>query len=154
MKKQNLKNFCVSAALLTLFVLWTVLVKTVDVRPLGAEGTSIGFSAVNLFVHKLVGTNMTLYTITDWLGLVPIAFALGFALLGLAEWISRKSLFKVDARLFVLGAFYITVAAVFLFFEEVIINYRPVLIEGVLEASYPSSTTMLSLCIMPTAAIR
>ena len=27
------------------------------------------------------------------------------------------------------------------------------LIEGVLEASYPSSTTLLTLCVMPTAAI-
>ena len=35
-----------------------------------------------------------------------------------------------------------------------VINYRPVLINGVLEASYPSSTTMLTMCVMPTLAMR
>ena len=30
------------------------------------------------------------------------------------------------------------------------INYRPILINGVLEASYPSSTTLLVLSVMPT----
>lgn len=39
-------------------------------------------------------------------------------------------------------------------FEKVVINYRPVLIEGVLEASYPSSTTMLTPCVIPTAILQ
>jgi undecaprenyl-diphosphatase len=45
-------------------------------------------------------------------------------------------------------------AAAYLFFEIFVINYRPVLIEGILEASYPSSTTLLAMCVMPTAAIQ
>ena len=35
-------------------------------------------------------------------------------------------------------------------FEIYPINYRPILIQGVMEASYPSSTTLLVLCVMPT----
>ena len=42
----------------------------------------------------------------------------------------------------------------YIFFEMVVINYRPTLIDGYLETSYPSSTTMLVTCVMPTAAIQ
>ena len=148
------KIFLVGSLSLLAFVAWTVLVCIVDVAAIGPRGSSVGFSSLNRFVHELTGTNMTLYTITDWLGLVPIAVAFGFAVLGLIQWIKRKSLLSVDRSIFVLGCFYIAVIAVFVFFELVVINYRPVLIEGYLEASYPSSTTMLVMCVMPTAMMQ
>lgn len=140
--------------MLIAFVLWTVAVSFVDVRAIGPRSSEVGFATVNGFVHSLTGVNMTLYNITDWLGLVPIAFVFGFALFGLIQWIGRKSLCKVDYSIFVLGGFYIVVMAVYLLFETVVINYRPVLIDGYLETSYPSSTTMLVLCVMPTALMQ
>ena len=97
---------------------------------------------------------MTLYTITDWLGLVPVAVGFGFAVLGLVQWIRRKNILKVDFSLLALGGFYVLVLAAYLFFESHVINYRPVLIGGILEASYPSSTTMMAMCVMPTAAMQ
>ena len=97
---------------------------------------------------------MSLYTITDWLGLVPICFIIGFGILGLCEWIKRKNLFKVDYSILTLGGFYIIVMALYIFFEMFVINYRPILINGNLEASYPSSTTMLVMCVMPTAIMQ
>ena len=136
------------------FVLWTLLVRFVDVRAIGPEGSSVGFATLNGFVHELTGVNWILYTVTDWLGLVPIAVALGFAVLGLVQLICRKSLVKVDHSLLALGGFYIAVMVAYVFFEIVVINYRPTLIEGILEASYPSSTTMLVMCVMPTAAMQ
>lgn len=105
-------------------------------------------------VHMLTGVHMQLYTITDWLGLVPVAFGFGFALLGLAQWIKRKSILKVDRSILILGAFYIVTLTAYLFFESYVINYRPVMIAGFLEASYPSSTTLLVLCVMPTAIMQ
>ena len=93
---------------------------------------------------------MWLYTVTDWLGLVPIAVALIFAVLGLCQWIKRKNILKVDFSLIILGVYYIVVIIAYIIFEKVVINYRPILIEGYLEASYPSSTTMLVLCVMGT----
>ena len=136
------------------FLLWTVLVRFVDVRAIGPEGSSVGFAALNGYVHELTGVNWLLYTVTDWLGIVPIAVALGFAILGLVQLIKRKSLWKVDHSILALGVFYIVVMAAYIFFEVVVINYRPTLIDGYLEASYPSSTTMLVMCVMPTAAMQ
>ncbi|MBQ5837189.1 MAG: phosphatase PAP2 family protein, partial [Clostridia bacterium] len=151
MKKKKLR---IAIALLVSFALWTALVRLADVQAIGPEGSVVGFATLNGSVHKLTGVNWILYAVTDWLGLVPIAVALGFAVLGLAQLISRKSLCRVDRSILALGVFYFVVMVAYLFFEAVVINYRPVLIEGQLEASYPSSTTMLVMCVMPTAAIQ
>ena len=143
-----------SLAFLAAFAIWTVLVCCADVQTIGPEGSSVGFAAVNGAFHNLTGVHWTLYTITDWLGLIPIGTALGFAVLGLVQLIQRKALRKVDRSILALGGFYLAVMAFYVLFEKAVVNYRPVLIEGVLEASYPSSTTMLALCVMPTAAIQ
>ena len=137
-----------------MFIIWTLLVCFADVRAIGPRFSRVGFSTLNEFVHTLTGTNMLLYEITDWLGLVPIATALGFAIFGLVQLIKRKSLFKVDYNILALGVFYIIVIWVYILFELVIINYRPVLINGYLEASYPSSTTMLVISVMTTAIMQ
>ena len=148
------KNLYMAAALLAAFVLWTVLIRFVDVRAIGPEGSEVGFSRLNQAVHDLTGVNPALYEITDWLGLLPIATMLFFACLGLAEWISRKSLFRVDRDILALGVLYLALMAAYLLFETVVINYRPTLIEGHLEVSYPSSTTLLVMCVMPTAGMQ
>lgn len=153
-KEKNIKFILTGIALLALFIIWTVLVKCVDVQAIGPNGSTVGFAALNGFVHKLTGVNMVLYDITDWLGLVPLCFAAGFGVLGFVQLIKRKSLLSVDASILILGVFYIAVIALFLFFEACVVNYRPVLIEGVMEASYPSSTTLLVTCVMPTAAMQ
>jgi len=154
LKKESKKYFFVSSVFIAVFAVWTVLVKMVDVKAIGPQGSEVGFAEFNQFVHQLTGVNMRLYIVTDWLGLVPIAVAFRFAVLGLVQWIKRKSLKKVDYSLFVLGGFYTVVILFFVLFESMVINYRPVLIEGILEASYPSSTTLLVMCVMPTAIMQ
>lgn len=136
------------------FILWTAAVTRVDVQAIGPRGSSVGLAAFNGLIHELTGVHMSLYTVTDWLGLAPVCVALGFAALGLVQLVKRKSLFKVDTDILLLGVFYIVVIAAYLFFESHVVNYRPVLINGRLEASYPSSTTMLVLCVMPTAVMQ
>ena len=154
MKKSNQKSFHIAAALLAAFAVWTAAVCLVDVQPIGPQGSSVGFASVNRFFHSLTGVHMSLYTVTDWLSLIPLGFVMGFAMLGLAQWIKRKSLLKVDRSILFLGGFYLVVMAAFAFFEIFAVNYRPVLIGGMLEASYPSSTILLVLCVMPTAALQ
>ena len=154
MKKETKKNFGIAAILLGAFVVWTAAVQLVDVQPIGPQGSTVGFATVNSWVHNLTGVHMALYMVTDWLGLVPIAFAIGFAFLGLSQWMKRKHLKQVDFTILVLGGFYLLVMAAYVLFEVFVINYRPVLINGYLEASYPSSTTMLVLCVMPTTLMQ
>ena len=150
MEKNWKKGLAAGVILLLAFVLWTVLIMTVDVQPIGPRESSVGFAGINGWFHGLTGVHMKIYTVTDWLGLVPIAVCACFGVLGLMQWIKRRSLKKVDPDIILLGIYYILVILGYLFFEMVPINRRPVLIEGVLEASYPSSTTLLVLSVMPT----
>lgn len=152
--KKSRKIFVVAVCFFVLFVLWTLAVRFADVRAIGPLDSKVGMASLNRAFHHLIGVHMALYTITDWLGLVPIALALGFAILGLVQWIRRKKLWTVDFSILALGGFYIVTMAAYILFEYVVINYRPVLIEGVLEASYPSSTTMLVMCVMPAAMMQ
>ena len=154
MKKKTRKNLCAAVWLLAAFVLWTAAVRFIDVEAIGPRGSAVGLASVNRFIHNLTGVHMTLYVLTDWLSLIPLGFMLGFALLVLVQWVKRKQLRQVDYSILVLGGFYLVVLAVYLLFEVAAVNYRPVLIHGVLEVSYPSSTTMLVLCVMPTAAMQ
>ena len=144
------RNLTWGTVLLITFVLWTFLILFVDVQAVGPYGSTVGLAAFNTWFHRLTGVHMTLYAVTDWLGLVPIAVCLCFGCLGLSQLIKRRSLFKVDAVILLLGGYYILVIFGYLFFEMVPINYRPILIDGFLETSYPSSTTLLVLSVMPT----
>ncbi len=148
MKKK--RNLLMGVGLIGAFALWTVLIRRVDVQAVGQNGTKVGFADFNVRFHQLTGVNMTLYTITDWLGLIPVFICLCFGGLGLVQLIKRRSLLRVDSDILLLGVYYVLVIVCYLIFEMIPINYRPVLIEGRLEASYPSSTTLLVLSVMPT----
>ena len=152
--KKSVWNWALPLSLLLAFAVWTMLVRFVDVQAIGPEDSFVGFASLNGAFHRLTGLHMRLYVLTDWLGLVPVAICLGFGILGLCQLLRRKSLAKVDRDLLLLGAFYVLVIGAYLLFESVVINYRPVLIEGRLEVSYPSSTTLLTLCVLPTAALQ
>lgn len=146
------RDLVTETALLAAFVLWTALVQLEDVQPAGQNGTCVGLAAFNVWFHGLTGVHMVLYAITDWLGLVPAAVCLGFGVMGATQLVRRRSLSAVDPDLLLLGVYYVLIAATYLVFEAFPINYRPIPIDGVMEASYPSSTTLLVLGVMPTLA--
>ena len=154
MKRNEKTRLRAGIGFLIAFLLWTALIRCVDVQAAGPNGTKVGFAAFNLWFHKLTGVHMTVYTITDWLGLVPIAVCLGFGMVGLLQLLRRRSLLRVDPDIILLGLYYLLVILAYLAFEMIPINYRPVLINGVLEASYPSSTTLLVLSVMPTLKLQ
>ena len=138
-----------------LTVILIALVSLVDIAPIGEQGTSIGLSHLNQFVFDLFGVNMLWYTITDWLGIAAILTAFAFAVTGLVQLINRRSLLKVDREILSLGGLYIIVIGLYLLFENVIVNYRPIIMPDNThpEASFPSSHTMIVCVIMGSAVM-
>lgn len=147
------KNIITSITMIILAVIYTILVKIIDVAPIGPNNSEVGFSKINGFFHNLLGSNMTIYKITEILGIIPLLMAGIYAIIGLVELIKRKSLTKVDYEIYALAGLYVVVLGLYVFFEKCIINYRPILIDGVLEASYPSSHTLMALCICGSSII-
>lgn len=148
------KNFIISGVLFLLFLLLTILVMKVDVQPIGPQQSTVGLASINQFVNEKFGVHLIWYNITDVLGDVAILVALGFGALGIVQLIKRKSLLKIDMDIILLGIYYVIVIATYVFFEIFIVNYRPIIIDGSLEASFPSSHTLLILCIMITAMLQ
>lgn len=148
------QNKCIIASIifLVLSILFTIAVKNYDVRELGEGGSSVGLAFLNAPFRSIFPGNELFGKISDFalgLALLTVPF---FAFVGLSQLIKQKSLKKVDKSLFVLFGFYAAVALAYLAFEHFVINFRPIYIDGVLEPSYPSSHTLLSICLAFSAA--
>ena len=154
MIRKTKAQFISGIILMAVFILYTVSLSFVDVQPIGPQGSYVAYAGINKAVQEFFGFHTMLYTATGLANRVVMLFVYGFAALGIVQWVKRKSLLRVDSSILVLGVFYILVFAVYMFFEIHIVNYRPVLMHGVLEASYPSSTTLRAACVMPTAMMQ
>ena len=147
------RNLIISILLLMFSIIFIVLLKTVDIKCNAVNNSCIGFATVNQFMFNKIGVNMVWYTITDWLGIIPILMSMVYALVGLKQLIKRKSIKKVDNEIIILGIFYIIVISIYILFEKYIINYRPILLNGFLEASFPSSHTLMTICLCGSSII-
>ena len=147
------KKLIISISLLCLYVLFTISLLFIDRAAIGPNDSVVGYATLNNWFHNLTGVNWLLYDLTDYGGIPPIIMGIGFGILGFIELVKRKSIIKVDFELIMLGILYLVTFVIYLLFEFMVINYRPVLINGFLEASYPSSTTFLSITFMLSSLI-
>lgn len=143
---KNKRNIVLSVFLTIFSGIYVYLVKTVDVRAIGPSKSSVGFAKINKAFMDLVGTNMTIYKLTEIFGLLVFLIVGAYGLVGIVQFFKRKNILKVDREIISVGILYVLMIMVYVFFEKVIINYRPVLIDGELEASFPSSHTILAIC--------
>ncbi|MBO4695916.1 MAG: phosphatase PAP2 family protein [Lachnospiraceae bacterium] len=149
------KHLGIGLGILVLFLVFTVLVKTVDVQPIGRQGTDVGFASINEGFNKFFGENETVYKITEAVGYIGLCAAGIFAVIGLLQLIKRKSLKKVDADILLLGGLYAVLLLCYILFEKIVINYRPVYgTEDALEASFPSTHTLMLLGIMASTVMQ
>ena len=151
--KNKRRNILISIILILIAILFTILVKVIDVKQVGINQTAIGFATINQLIFNYLGVNMTWYYITDYLGIIPILMTIIYFIIVIIQLIKRKSIFKVDKEIIILGIFYIVVILIYILFEKVIINYRPILINNSPEASYPSSHTLMTICICGSSII-
>ncbi|MBQ3660861.1 MAG: phosphatase PAP2 family protein [Firmicutes bacterium] len=150
--RKKVGKACISFAL---FILVIALVTCVDLAPVGPANTSIGLSHLNKAVHDLIGVHMFWYQVTNLLGFWAILCGAVFACIGLKQLIERKSLKQVDAKILALGGLFVLLGVIYVLFEKVVVNCRPVLMEGetVPEASFPSSHTVLAFVIFGAIAM-
>lgn len=150
--KKSRKYLCFAGVFMIFFLLLIAAVKLIDVKPIGPQGSSVGLATLNGKISEILGFSQAWYNITDLLGKVSILIAGFFAVLGLYQLIKRKSLMRVDKDIWLLACVYIVSAIAYIFFEICIVNYRPVILEeNLLEASFPSSHTVLVICFVGTA---
>ena len=150
MKKQRFIDF---AVILAVTILFSILVCFVDVAAIGPVGTKVGFSHINGFFRDMIPLNMVLYRITNLLGYMALLVCCGFAFMGGMQLLQGKSLKKVDRNIIAVGVLYVIVIALYLLFEKVAINYRPVIMpnETAPEASFPSTHAMLATTVFGSA---
>lgn len=145
--KKDKKGLIICIALIIICIIYTLLVKYIDLKAIGPNKSVVGFSHINKAFFRIINVHMSLYKITEILGYIVLLIPVIYVAIGLYELIKRKSIYKVDKEIYLLGCLYVIIFSIYVFFEKFIVNYRPVLIDNSLEASYPSSHTVLALCV-------
>jgi undecaprenyl-diphosphatase len=152
MKKIN-KNFIIGGCLFFVFIVFTILVKFVDVQAIGPIGSKVGLAGLNELY--LVKTSSTLWdNISDIIMAISLLVACLFVVIGIAQWVHRKKFKEIDRNIFIMAGLYIAIIVVYVFFEVVVVNNRPILEKGELVASFPSSHVLISVSILFSALIQ
>ena len=153
LNERDKRNFIITGCIFAAFLLFTILVKTVHVAAIGPQGSEVGFAGINGFFMNHLPYRKFFYKLAEVLGLLVLLVVAAFGVVGVLQLLKGKSLWAVDTRILLLGVFYVIVFILYILFDKIAVNYRPVIIDAAegLEPSYPSSHTMLACCVMSTA---
>lgn len=134
---------------------FTILTCIIDRRAIGPNDTKVGFALINGSFSKAIETHPAWDTFTDILLVIAILAAVSFVVLGVMELIKSKNIFRVDPLILEMAVLYVVVIILYIIFNHVPINYRPVLAEGEteLETSYPSTHVLVICTILGSAMV-
>ena len=133
-----------TGALAAAFILFTALCKTVDLQAIGPESSVVGFASINGFFRDLIGTHTFFYVLSEFGGILAIFTALLFAGIGGYQLYQNKDIRKVDKNILLIGCMYVLILVLYILFDKIPVNYRPVIMDEGLEPSYPSTHTLLA----------
>lgn len=137
--------FIASAVLLLIFIVFTILVKTVDVQYY-FNNTYVGFYSINSKFGEFVtnfGKYESMSKMSDIILYLSFAYIFVLFIFALIELIKNKSFKKLNMNYYlVLGGYVLTVIFYFVF-EVVKVNYSPISPIDNLKPSYPSSHVLL-----------
>ena len=153
MNKKSKNNFMIAGGLLFIFILFTIAVMKADVEAIGPKGSLVGLAKIIRFMFENLGIHPIWDMITEVLLVTAFLIVLLFGIIGMKQLVERKSLWKVDSGILLLAVFYVFLAAFYELFEVMVVNYRPILEDGELAASFPSSHTMLICSIVGSAMV-
>ena len=148
------KKYWLTIILGVMVIFLTVSLLFIDKKAVGPGGSEVGFATLNSSVFEKVGVSKTWDKVTDIALAAVIASGAVFAIYGLIQWIKNKKFSKIDWDIRMLGVVYAIMAVLYVLFEKLlVVNYRPVLENGVLEASFPSTHTMIAVTVGLTVAL-
>ena len=155
MKQRAMLDYVLGAICFAIFIVLIILLKTVDVQAVGPEGTSVGLASMNTAFHNMTGENKGFYLLSKILGFAELSLVVYFAGIAVYQWVKGKSFKNVAHCLKAAGIFYVITAGLYVFFEKVVINFRPVIMEGKdhVEPSFPSTHTLLAIMILGSAFV-
>ena len=145
-------DFRPSLVWLAIFILFTVLVAVVNRQPVGPQDSVVGFADFNLSVHEAVGVHKVFHILSTILGFAAILYAAMQTFSAVRQCVQRGGPDRVAADSLAMLVVYTVTVLIYILFEFVVINYRPVLDDGALAASYPSSHSLLAVAVFLTGA--
>lgn len=153
MNKRSIINLSIAGGLFLLFIVFTVIVKFVDVKIAGETLKEVGLATLNSSVFNALGKSSIWDLISVLSGYVILLVPVIFATIALIQLIKRKNIKLIDKEYLILAGLYVVMAGFYVLFEVMVINYRPILVLGEVEASYPSSHTLLACVILGSALV-
>ena len=155
MYNENMKRkYWLTIILGVMAVLLTVSLLFIDKKAVGPNGSEVGFAGLNTAVAGNITPSKTWDKISDVLIAGIVASGAIFAVMGLVQWIGRKSFKKVDWNIKMLGVVYAVLALLYVVFEKlIVINHRPLLVNEALEVSFPSTHTLIAVTLALTVVL-
>lgn len=139
---------------LALFAALTVSLVFVDRQPIAGDGSLVGLATFNLNARAILGQSDLMEKVSNLLLVIPAASALAFAVIGVRQLVQSRSRAGVDRNLWWLLALYGAMLVLYVLFNCISPNNRPILEDGMCEPSFPSSHTLLAVTMCGSAMVQ